>query len=110
MQAMNNKWLGFASPKDHPLQNQFAEPNHHVLTFLHPIFYCKGHIVTMGRAGLVRTRNSLSGYLKPILCPKYFVQVILESYTWRCPYNVKTSRYSKLMKKIIKKIKENASK
>ncbi len=70
MQAMNNKWLGFASPKDHPLQNQFAEPNHHVLTFLTPIFYCKGHIVTMGRAGLVRTRNSISGYLKPILLSK----------------------------------------
>jgi hypothetical protein len=39
---------------------------------------CTSLIVSMGRACLVRTRNSISGYLKPILWPKYSVQAIFE--------------------------------
>jgi hypothetical protein len=36
-------------------KNYVAEPNPHVLTFLHPILMCRGHILTAGGIALRRT-------------------------------------------------------
>jgi hypothetical protein len=40
-------------------QNHFAEPNWHVVTFIHPIFFCKGHVLSTGGAALTHRHEKV---------------------------------------------------
>jgi hypothetical protein len=40
-------------------QNHFAEPNLYVVTFIHPILFCKGHVLSTGGAALTHKHGKV---------------------------------------------------